>query len=78
MNIEFKSRLARAKEKTVNLGYANGWNQETRDFYKIASDNIVPQSGKSTEIGRCLNVFEFDFKVDDEVYHLVYKVDSSD
>ena len=78
MNTEFKSRLARAKEKTVNLGYANGWNQEIRDFYKIASENIILGTGKSEEIGRCLNVYEFDFKVDDEVYHLVYKVDSSD
>ena len=64
--------------KTINLGYANGWDHKTNELYKELQKNKIQNSSTSENIGRCLNVYSFETIHENERVEVIYKVDSGD
>jgi hypothetical protein len=72
--LEIKSK----KSNLISLGCANGWGKETNEMYAFLKEHIIPQTGKETSLGRCYNEYNFDVRINDEVYTVKYTVDSGD
>ena len=70
--------LERLRDGVINLGYANGWTRDMRDEFRDLESIRVPDSLFSENIGNCDNKYTFDIKVHDNVYKVIYFIDSSD
>lgn len=64
--------------KTINLGYANGWSNEDREFYNKLQKLKIDNSSSSRNIGNCLNEYSFETIQDNETVKVIYKIDSGD
>ena len=64
--------------KTINLGYANGWDKETSQLYKELVKYQIEKTATSKNIGNCLNEYSFETIQENEIVKVIYKVDSGD
>lgn len=62
----------------INLGCANGWLNETDHLYEFLRENLIENTSKHEYIGRCYSQYEFDVKLENQIYTVVYTVDSGD
>ena len=62
--------------KTINLGYANGWNDKTKEIFEELKKNKIEGSGNSINIGRCDNEYSFETIQENERVKVIYKIDS--
>ena len=78
MTETLKKALERAKNGVIQLGTANGWGAESNALYKELSELRVPETGKERNLGRCYNEYSFDVKIEEQIFQVVYSVDSGD
>jgi hypothetical protein len=64
--------------KTIDLGYANGWDKETNELYKELQKFKIENTSTSKNIGNCVNEYSFETMQDNEIVKVIYKVDSGD
>ena len=72
----FNKAIARAKDGKINLGCANGWDNETRETYNELYKYRKLQSSRN--LGRCYNEYTFLVEIGGNTYSVVHSVDSSD
>jgi hypothetical protein len=51
---------SKIQDGVINLGAANGWNQEIIDLRNHLRENQIQGSQKQTELGRCYNEYTFE------------------
>lgn len=80
MNTLIEQALKRKSKDSnqINLGCANGWLKETETLYEFLRENSTEKYPRREYIGRCYSQYKFDVKLEDEVYTVVYTVDSGD
>ena len=64
--------------KTIYLGYANGWNEKTRDQFNELNNKQIEGTLTSTEISNCNYKYSFQSIQDDEIVEVTYMIDSGD
>lgn len=64
--------------KTINLGYANGWNAKTKEIFEELRKFKIEGSNTSENIGNCLNEYSFEAIQENERVKVIYKIDSGD
>ena len=62
----------------INLGIANGWDEDTRYFMEALKPHRVANSSTTRNLGRCYNEYSFTVNDGTDEYNIVYTVDSSD
>ena len=64
--------------KQIYLGYANGWNQQTRDLFNQLNNKQIEGTLTNTEVSNCNHKYSFQSIQDDEIVEVTYMVDSGD
>lgn len=70
--------VSKAKDGIINLGTANGWRKEDGETYNALREQMIPNSGERTELGRCWNQHSFKINHNDVEYIVIHNVDSGD
>jgi hypothetical protein len=69
---------SKAKDGIINLGTANGWRTQDGETYKVLREQMIPNSGERTELGRCWTQHSFKINHNDVEYIVIHNVDSGD
>jgi hypothetical protein len=68
----------RVNGNNINMGTVNGWTKECSSLYRELSSLFIEGTRNEKNLGRCYNEYSFSVMIEENMYHVVYKVDSGD